>query len=51
LRITNSIGYPLKAVQNKVKPFVVSLSNHERLNRPPFDKALLSAAEGLRANG
>ena len=32
-------GYPLKAGQFKVKPFVVSLSNHER----PFDK--------LRANG
>ena len=25
------------------KPFVVSLSNHERLNHPPFDK--------FRANG
>jgi hypothetical protein len=37
------VGYPLKAGQYKVKPFVVSLSNHERLNRPPFDK--------LRANG
>jgi hypothetical protein len=36
-------GYQLKAGQFKVKPFVVSLSNHERLNRPPFDK--------LRANG
>jgi len=36
-------GYPLKTGQIKVKPFVVSLSNHERLNRPPFDK--------LRANG
>lgn len=28
-------------------PFVVSLSNH----KPPFDKALLSEVEGLRANG
>ena len=28
-------------------PFVVSLSNHER----PFDKPVLSEAEGLRANG
>ena len=27
----------------KVKPFVVSLSNHERLNRPSFDR--------LRTNG
>jgi hypothetical protein len=33
-----NFGYPLKARQNKVKPFVVSLSNHERLNRSPFDK-------------
>ncbi len=31
-------GYQLKAGQYKVKPFMVSLSNHERLNRPPFDK-------------
>ncbi len=30
--------YPLKAGQIKVKPFVVSLSNHERLNRPPCHK-------------
>jgi hypothetical protein len=37
------MGYQLKTEQIKVKPFVVSLSNHERLNRPPFDK--------LRANG
>jgi hypothetical protein len=44
-------GYPFKAGQIKVKPFVVSLSNHERLNRPPFDNALLSSVEGLRANG
>ncbi|MCX7108966.1 MAG: hypothetical protein NTX45_02320 [Proteobacteria bacterium] len=29
-------GYPLKA--GLVKPFVVSLSNHERLTRSPFDK-------------
>jgi hypothetical protein len=29
--------------KNKVKPFVVSLSNHERLDHAPFDK--------LRANG
>jgi hypothetical protein len=36
-------GYQFKAGQFEVKPFVVSLSNHERLNRPPFDK--------LRANG
>ena len=36
-------GYQFKAEQSEVKPFVVSLSNHERLNRPPFDK--------LRANG
>ncbi|MFZ4698560.1 MAG: hypothetical protein ACOYMG_00780 [Candidatus Methylumidiphilus sp.] len=35
------LGYQLKAGQ--VKPFVVSLSNHERLTRSPFDK--------LRANG
>jgi hypothetical protein len=25
----------LKAEQSEVKPFVASLSNHERLNRPP----------------
>jgi hypothetical protein len=41
--LDESLGYQLKAGQFKVKPFVVSLSNHERLNRPPFDK--------LRANG
>jgi len=45
--------YQLKQRQSKVEvePFVVSLSNHDRLNRPPFDKALLSTDEGLRANG
>ncbi len=37
------VGYQLKVGLFKVKPFVVSLSNRERLNRPPFDK--------LRANG
>jgi len=36
-------GYPLKAGQFQVKPFVVSVSNHDRLNRPPFGT--------LRANG
>jgi len=36
-------GYQLKTGQFKIKPFVVSLSNHERLNRSPFDR--------LRANG
>jgi len=41
--IVHQFGYPLKQGQLEVKPFVVSLSNHERLNRPPFDK--------LRANG
>jgi len=40
-------GVPLKAGQFQVKPFVVRLSNHERLNRPPFNRALLSVAEGL----
>ena len=40
-----------KAGQFEVKPFVVSCelveqSNHERLNRPPFDKALLSLSKG-----
>jgi hypothetical protein len=30
-------GYQLKTGQSEVKPFVVSWSNHERLNRPPFD--------------
>ncbi len=39
------LGFPLKAGQLKVKPFVVSPelvegSNHERLNRPPFDKLM-----------
>ncbi|MEI7868697.1 MAG: hypothetical protein WCI11_12460 [Candidatus Methylumidiphilus sp.] len=34
-------GYQLKAGQ--VKPFVLNLSNHERLTRSPFDK--------LSANG
>jgi hypothetical protein len=33
------IGYQLKPEQSEVKPFVVSLSNHDRLNRPSFDKA------------
>ncbi|SJM94325.1 conserved hypothetical protein [Crenothrix polyspora] len=37
------IRLPTKAGQFQVKPFVVSLSNHDRLNRPPFDR--------LRANG
>ena len=37
------VGYQLKAGQFEVKSFVVGLSNHERLNRSPFDK--------LRANG
>jgi|GEM_PF-4728634 len=41
----------INAGQFKVNPFVVSLSNHERINHPPSDRALLSAAEGLRANG
>jgi len=36
-------GFPLKPGQSKVKPFVASLSNHDRLNRPPIDK--------LRPNG
>ena len=44
-------GYQLKTGQFEVKPFVVSpssvlrraLSNHERLNRSPFDR--------LRTNG
>jgi len=44
-------GFQLNTGQFEVKPFVVSWSNHERLNRPPFDKALLSEAEGLRTNG
>jgi hypothetical protein len=33
----------LRRDKNKVKPFVVSLSNHEWLDHAPFDK--------LRANG
>ena len=33
----------IKTVQFDVKSFVVSLSNHERLNRSPFDR--------LRTNG
>ncbi|SJM94327.1 hypothetical protein CRENPOLYSF1_530021 [Crenothrix polyspora] len=37
------IRLPTKAAQFQVKPFVVSLSNHDRLNRPVFDR--------LRANG
>jgi len=37
------LGYPLKAGKLKVKTFVVSLSNHERLYRSPFDR--------FRANG
>jgi len=42
-------GYQLKAGQ--VKPFVVSLSNHERLNRsPPFGK-LRTGFDKLRAKG
>ncbi|CCE22109.1 protein of unknown function [Methylotuvimicrobium alcaliphilum 20Z] len=43
-------GYSLTAGQLKVNPFMVSLSNHGRINHPPFDKALLSSAERLRAN-
>jgi len=35
----------------RVKPFVVSLSNHDRLNRSTFDNALLSTIEGFRENG
>ncbi|SJM95881.1 conserved hypothetical protein [Crenothrix polyspora] len=31
-------GYSLKVGQFQVKPFMVSLSNHDRLNRPLFDR-------------
>ncbi|CCE24942.1 protein of unknown function [Methylotuvimicrobium alcaliphilum 20Z] len=47
----SGLGYSLNTGQLKVNPFVVSpsaklrraLSNHGRINRPPFDR--------LRANG
>jgi hypothetical protein len=53
---------PKKSVAMCRDPFVLSLSKHEWFTAPspvewlpkprsPFDKALLSEAEGLRANG
>ncbi len=39
VRIVTKFGYQLKTGQVEVKPFVLSLSKYERLNRPPHSSS------------